>query len=281
MFEVWFLICLGVVWVVAAVIQDFKTHEVANWLSISLIIFALGFRFFYGLFGFNDGTDFSFFYQGLVGLGIFTVLGTLLYYGRVFAGGDAKLLMALGTVLPWYSNLSDNLYLFLWFLILFLISGAIYGMLMGISLGVKNKKLFKKEFRKQFQKYKKKILVFLIFGILFLGISFFAFEFLILGIGFFVFPYLYLLAKSVDEACMVKNISPNKLTEGDWLYKDIKIGNKNIKANWDGLSKEEISLLKKNKKKVLVKYGIPFTPSFLIGFILLVVFWFKGLPWVF
>jgi len=275
MFEVVFLICLGVIWIIAAVAHDFKTYEVPNWLSLSLIVFALGFRFFYGLFG--SEINFSFFYQGLIGLGIFTILGTLFYYSRIFAGGDAKLMMALGAVIPFYSNFQDNFYLFLKFLLLFLISGAIYGLVMAVSIGVRNRKLFRKEFGKQFKKNKKKLLVFMIFGIVFLVSSFFVFEFLVLSIGLFVFPYLYIAAKSIDESCMIKKVPPEKLTEGDLLYKDVKIGNKKIKATWGGLSKEEISLLKKNKKEILIRYGIPYTPAFLIGFILLVVFWFKGL----
>jgi len=46
MYEVIFLIVLALVWVIFATIQDIRTREVANWLSFSLIIFALGFRFF-------------------------------------------------------------------------------------------------------------------------------------------------------------------------------------------------------------------------------------------
>ncbi|MBU2053223.1 MAG: prepilin peptidase [Nanoarchaeota archaeon] len=97
MYGVIFLIVLGFVWIIFASVQDLKNKEVANWLNFSLIIFALGFRFFYSLF-YRGG--FSFFYQGLIGLGIFFVLGNLLYYGRMFAGGDAKLMIAMGAVLP-------------------------------------------------------------------------------------------------------------------------------------------------------------------------------------
>ena len=86
MIEMIFLICLAFVWIVFASVQDLKSREVANWLNFSLIIFALGFRFFYSLFNNN----FNFLYQGLIGLGIFFVLGNLFYYGRMFAGGDAK-----------------------------------------------------------------------------------------------------------------------------------------------------------------------------------------------
>ena len=56
------LICLALVWILFATIQDLRSREVANWLNFSLIIFALGLRFFYGLFsnfnfknGFNKG----------------------------------------------------------------------------------------------------------------------------------------------------------------------------------------------------------------------------------
>jgi len=50
---------------------------------------------------------FGFFYQGLIGLGIFFVLGNALYYGRMFAGGDAKLMIALGAVLPFLKFLKS------------------------------------------------------------------------------------------------------------------------------------------------------------------------------
>ena len=95
MYHVISLILLAVTWLVFASIHDLKKRIVPNWLSFSLIIFALGFRFFYSLFNEN----FSFFLQGLIGLGIFFIIGNLLYYGRMFAGGDAKLMIALGPIL--------------------------------------------------------------------------------------------------------------------------------------------------------------------------------------
>ena len=84
-------------------------------------------------------------------------------------------------------------------------------------------------------------------------------------------PYIYLYTKSVDEACMVRQISTSRLTEGDWLYKNVRAGNKTIKAEWSGLSKEDVRLLKKKHKTVLIRYGIPFSPVFLISFI--IIFW--------
>ncbi len=97
MYEVIFLWALALIYIIFAVIQDIKTKEIANWINFSLIAFSLGFRFFYSLF---NGIDFSFFYNGLIGLGIFFVIGNILYYSKVFAGGDAKLMISLGAILP-------------------------------------------------------------------------------------------------------------------------------------------------------------------------------------
>ena len=279
MFEVIFLICLGLVWIIFAVVQDSRKHEVANWLNFSLIIFALGFRFFWSLFS-RDGNS-NFFFQGLIGLGIFFVLGNLFYYGRIYAGGDAKLMIALGAVLPVYYNIKDNLKLFLVFLFLFLFAGAIYGLVSSFILAIRGGKNFRREFAKQFLKNKKLVYIFSSAGILISAFGFYNGIFLALGIFCFIIPYLYLFAKSVDESCMIKQIDARKLTEGDWLYKNVKIGKKLIRANWDGLSGDEIRMLVRARKKVFIRQGIPYTPVFLIAFLILnYVVLFTEFSWV-
>jgi hypothetical protein len=87
-----------------------------------------------------------------------------------------------------------------------------------------------------------------------------------------VTPLIYFYSKAIENSCMIKLVSPNKLTEGDWLEKDVKIGNKYIKKSVHGLSKRDIEFLKKKKKKVWIKEGIPFSPAFLISFLLMVFF---------
>jgi len=272
-FEIIFLIVLALVWIAFATFQDLKTREIANWLNFSLIIFALGFRFFYSLFS----ESFGFFYQGLIGLGIFFILGNLLYYGRFFAGGDAKLMIALGAILPFSESFSVNLKIFTCFFFIFLFVGAIYGIFMSVYFSLRNFKKFKKEFSFQLRKNKK-----LIYPVLFLGLIFMIFGFLegiffVLGILIFILPYLYIYAKAVDESCMVKKIKTSQLTEGDWLYKNIKIGKKTIKSTWDGLKKREIKQLRKKYKTILIRYGIPFSSVFLISFLILIYLWKTGL----
>ncbi len=266
--EVIFLICLGIIWLIFAGICDLKKREIPNWVSFSLIVFVLGFRFFYSLFNW----DFNFFYQGLIGLGIFFILGNLFYYGRLFAGGDAKLLIALGVVLPLSTNFLANLKIFGWFLFLFLIVGGIYGLVWSFVLSAKNFEKFRKEFLKQFKKNKFYVLLLICFAIVNILLGFYNWIFFYLGFLIFIFSFLFLHAKAVEESCMVKDIPVKELTEGDWLYENVKVGNKIIKSSWEGLSEKDILLLKKFKKKIKVKYGIPFVPVFLIAFLVLIYF---------
>jgi len=274
MFEVIFLFVLALVWILFATIQDLRKREVANWLNFSLIIFALGFRFFYSLF---SDIGFNFLYQGLIGFGIFFILGNLLYYGKMFAGGDAKLMMALGAILPFSMIFNDNLRIFALFFVLFLLVGAAYSILISVYLSFKNFKRFKREFVRQFKNNKKWIMLAIFLALVLVVFGFSDNLFFILGIIIFVLPYFYIYVKSVDEACMIKKVSTSKLTEGDWLYKDLKIGREIIKAKWDGLNKAEIKLIQRKIKFVSIRNGIPFTPVFLISFIALFCLWKLGL----
>ncbi|MDP3987419.1 MAG: hypothetical protein Q8P81_04310, partial [Nanoarchaeota archaeon] len=245
--------------------------EVANWLNFSLIIFAMGFRFFYSLF---EGS-FEFFYQGLIGLGFFFVLGNLLYYGRFFAGGDAKLMIALGAVLPLTKYFHFNLRIFLIFFAIFLLIGGIYSLGVSLFFGIKNFERLRREFKIQLRKNKGMVLGLLVLGLLFLILGIYSSSFLVLGMFLAIFPYVYIYAKAVDEACMVVRVRGSNLSEGDWLYEKIRIGNKTVYPKWEGLSLEEINLIKKKHKSVLVRKGIPFTPVFLISFLILIWLWFS------
>ena len=278
MFEIVFLFSIATIWIIFATIQDLKTREIANWLNFSLIIFALGFRFFYSLFS-SQGS--GFFYQGLIGLGIFFVLGNALYYGKMFAGGDAKLLIALGAVLPIADGFYNNLEGFFLFMFIFLIIGAFYSMVVSASLCIKNYSRFKKEFSRQFKLNKKKIFLGILISITLILLSYINYLFIFLAVLSFILPYLYLYAKAIDETAMIKTMEPGKLREGDWLYQDVKVKGKTIRANWEGLKKEEISLLRKRYRKVKIREGVAFTPVFLISFLIFFYLWSKGLRYPF
>lgn len=273
MIEIFFLVILALTFMIFAVFVDLKYRIVPNWLNFSLIVFALVFRFFYSLFN----SDFDFFLQGFIGLGIFFVLGNALYYSRMFAGGDAKLMIALGIVLPFSDTLFVNLQIFLMFFTLFLFSGAIYGLAWSGFLFSRNFKACKKEITKQFSKNKKLFYLTMLLGIVILFYGFNNRLFFYLGAIVFLLPSLYVFAKAVDEKCLVRKMKTKDLGEGEWLYRDLKIGNKMIKAKWEGVTKEEIKMLRKKFKEILIREGIPFSPVFLISFVLLVWFYFKGI----
>jgi len=268
MLEIILLICLGFVWILFATIQDVRKTEIANWVNFSLIIFALGIRFFFSFF---SGEGFDFFYQGLIGFGIFFVVGNLFFYLKMFAGGDAKLFIALGAILPIFKDFFMNVKVFVLFLFVFLFVGFIYSLTNVIFLGFKESKKLKKEIKKQFVKNKRLTIFLVVFSILFLVGGFFYRPFFVFAIILFILPYLLIYVISVDEVCMVRRVFPKKLLEGDWLYKDVYIKGKKIKARFDGLTKKEIKLLKSQNKKVLIRFGIPFAPVFLITFILLFI----------
>ncbi|PJE81656.1 hypothetical protein COU58_01805 [Candidatus Pacearchaeota archaeon CG10_big_fil_rev_8_21_14_0_10_32_42] len=268
-----FLFILGLMWILFATISDIKTKEIPNWLNFSLIVFAIGFRFFYSLFALED---FSFLYQGILGLGIFFLLGEIFYYGRMFAGGDKKLMLALGAVLPIFPVFNQNLNIFLVFFLLFFLVGAIYGIFGSIFLSVKNFKVFKKGFKILFKENNRLLFVSVFFGIIFLILSFYINSFLYFALLIFIFPYFYFFIKSIDEFCMVREVPISKVTIGDWLYRDVRVGKKVVKATWDGISESDLKILK-GKSKVKIRYGIVFAPVFLVSFVLLGIFLWKDL----
>lgn len=278
MYEIIFLLVLAGIWIIFAVVQDLKKREIADWLNFSLIIFALGFRFFYSLFAENG---FNFFYQGLIGFGIFLVLGNVFYYSRLFAGGDAKLMMALGAILPFSPSFFENLNIFINFIFIFLFVGAVYGLVWSLFLCFRNWKLFKKSFASKFEKNKKLIYLAMFGGLIVMVLGFLNWILFFVGVLIFIFPYFHFYAKAVDDSCMVKKINSKDLTPGDWLYRDIKIGKEIIKATWDGVNKKQISKLKKHKKFVLIRQGIPFSPVFLISFLIIIWIYLGNSFWKF
>ena len=100
--EYYFLFALALIYTIVATIRDLKTTEVPNWLNFSFLTFALAYRAFYAIFTRNT----EFFFFGLIGAMLFFIIANLFYYGKVFAGGDAKLLIGFGAVLP-FESLSD------------------------------------------------------------------------------------------------------------------------------------------------------------------------------
>ena len=84
-----------------------------------------------------------------------------------------------------------------------------------------------------------------------------------------VMMYLFIIIKAVEFSAMIQLIPIKQLTEGDWIAKDIVVKGKRICGPKDlGVSRKQIKkLIKLKVKKVWVKYGMPFVPSFLVAFL--------------
>lgn len=268
----WLLVILALIWIIFAVIQDFKTREIANWVSFSLIVFVIALRLFYSLFT----KDWGYLIHGIFGLLVFLAIANIFYYSRLFAGGDAKLLIALGPILAFTNNFYDNAIIFLVFIFLLLLVGSVYGLTWSLALAFKHRKKFMESFQTYYNHYKHLVYISLLIAFVFLIIAAIIYEtsLALVSVIAFVFSWLFIYARAIEESCMVKSISVNKLRPGDWLVKEVVIGRKKIKPNWEGLSEKEVELIKNNYKgRVKIKEGIPFSLSFLIAFIILTVLW--------
>lgn len=258
--EYYFLIGLGLIWGLFATIQDLRTREVANWLNFSLIAFGLVYRAFYSI----SNSDGLFFLSGLVGFVLFFALAHLFYYGKAFAGGDAKLMMGFGVILP-YSNITGLIYMSVIFIFALFFVGSIWSLIYSFFIVSNNWNKFRKEFKKVFGKSRRLFVILLVFIVLILFI--YDFVYWIMLASFLIFIYfLYSYVKALD-ICMIRKVSSMDLQLGDWLQRDVRVGGKIIKKSVHGLSLRDIKLLQNAKKKVLIKDGIPFTIAFLLALI--------------
>lgn len=267
-----FLFILAGVWLVFALVQDCKSREISNWLNYSLLAFALAYRAFMSI----AINDYVFFLSGILGVAIFFVFANLFYYTKVFAGGDAKLLISLGAVIP-YSGLDNVLSYSVGFLVLLFVLGAAYTLVYSIFIARRHFNSFYKLFNDYLRKYKwiwyaSCIVAFFILLINDLLLN------IVAGI-IFILPPLFFYLKSIEKSCMIVYISSKNAREGDWIERNIKIGNKLVKSTIHGLTKEDLVLLHKVNKKILIRQGIPFAPAFVLAFIVMVYAYLSGWSW--
>jgi hypothetical protein len=77
----------------------------------------------------------------------------------------------------------------------------------------------------------------------------------------------------VENKSFLKELPLSKVTEGDWLAKDVIKNKKLICSKRKAcLDKKQIEKLKKHKiRKIWIKEGIPFVPAILLGLILTII----------
>jgi Flp pilus assembly protein protease CpaA len=232
----------------AATINDIKKREVADWISYALFAALMALIIIYSIIH----LDAYFIIKAACYSVIIYGAGNLLYYAKLIGGGDVKLLTGIAPIFVFFNIFN--------FLIFIMLASGIYGIIYSIVLAAINWKGMKKRLKYNFIPIL--FLAFIIAGFFLRSIILVLISIVLLA------PWLIIFVSAVEKAALIKFYPANKLTEGDWLLKDVKIRGKWIRATADGLMKKDIALIKKARAKVWIKEGIPYIPVLLIAFIL-------------
>lgn len=260
---------------------DLKTREVPDWVNYGLIIVGLGLNALFSAFS----SDWSYMINSIVGFAIMFAIAYLMFYTGQWGGGDSKMLMGLGAMLGFEVSLK-NLFIANLFVNM-LIFGAIYGLIFSFILAVRNWKGFRKELDKiamerRFLRYR--IYMRLAFAAALIAVLGFIMQdrrqvmLLLAPLSIVFIFYLVVIVKAIEKVCMFKYVKPDELTEGDWIAKKVIVEGKIITGPKDlGIEKKNIKRLiqlynQGKVKKILVKEGIPFVPSFFIAFIMTILY---------
>lgn len=253
---------------------DFKKREVPDWVNYAGIVLGIGIRLIYSVSTFN----WNYIIEGIIGFAVFFLFALAMFYLGQWGGGDSKMLMGLGALIGIPIALRPDS-LIISFIVNGLIVGAVYGLVWGVILAVKHRKKFisyvhKLISTKEYKRMKKFAIAsaFVLVIISFFAETYIAILIVSLAVMIVFVFYSWAFLTSVEKSAMIKNIDVDKLTEGDWIVKDVFVDKKRICGPKDlGISKKQIrklvSLKKKGKiRKVLIKEGMPFVPVFLISY---------------
>ncbi len=282
MFET-IILLVAFLFLVVASFTDLKSREVPDWINFCAVASGLGLHALYSVFVW-DAYPFGYSVLGFV---VAYLLACIMFYAGQWGGGDSKLLMGTGALLGldfrYFFGLEKVFPTYFWgFLVDLIIVGAIYGLLWSIWLALNNWTIFVKEAKtilfemSTLHRLSLGTALVIFIAALISRDDFFIFLLLsFMSIFVILFFYLYVFVKAVQDSCLMKWIKPQQLTEGDWIAENVVVSGKTIAGPKDlGVSKQQIkqlaALYNKGKiKKVLLKTGIPFVPSFLLAFLLM------------
>jgi len=261
---------------IIATITDIKKLEIPDWLNYAGIIAGIGMHLILSAQQWSIWPIAS----SIIGLVIAFGLACLMFYTGQWGGGDSKLLMAMGAMIGFQA---DKLGTGTSFLINLIFVGGAWGVVWTFYMAAKNWKDFIKEFKKirQQKPFTTLRILTLLIATFMIIISFILIELQLqmisLALITYALCYLTIIIKATEKSSMHKWITPDQLTEGDWILQPVKADGIIIKPEKLGLKKEQVKkiqqLYKQNKiSKVLVKYGVPFAPAFLIAYILTIIF---------
>jgi len=153
------IIILVLIYLLIATISDIKTQEIPDFLNFSFIAIGI---FIYATKTILTG-EIIYFLTSLITSLSFLTLGLIMYYTRQWGGGDGKILMGLGALIPVYPSILIEIfsprtykYFGIDLLINLLLIGAIYGLLFATYLGIKHRKEYSKKLKELYKAKKNK-----------------------------------------------------------------------------------------------------------------------------
>jgi len=284
-------IILTFVALLISTITDLKKREVPDYISYGLIFIAFAIAVIYSIINW----EYIYLAQSVMGLIVGIIIAYTMFYLGQWGGGDSKLIMGIGAIMGFNIFNLFNINIFgennFWLLIMLaniIFFGAAYGLAWSIVLAIKNRKVFIKSLDSWIHKREilmaRRIIMAAVIIILIILFTIVPQEYRILLLSFtailYITFYVWIFVKIIEETCMIKDIPVGRLTEGDWIYKEVRVGKKYITGPKDlGVSREQITELKrycaKGKiKTVTIKEGIPFIPAFLLAFVATVIIYY-------
>lgn len=243
-------------------IWDLKTTEIPD--EIPTLMAGIGI-FFWFVFALTFGSFYVFFMSMAVGL-VFLVFGWVLYKAGQWGGGDAKLMAAIGCLVPTMPG--AFIFSFSFFSNVFFV-GAAYVIAYSVVIGFMNRDIVVSNFVDDLSmKWKRIFMAPVIITAVFLSMMlyFSMIDFAMLS-GLFVSVFLIMVfwryARVIEKKVFMKEVPASSLREGDVL-RGSKI--------WDGLTAEEAARLRKTRKKYVIKEGVRFGPVFCIALVITIAF---------
>jgi len=243
---------------------DLKTTEIPDNIPHAMIAIAI---IFYAAQSYLAGSYWPLLNSLMVGLGLLA-LGFVMYFTGQWGGGDAKILAAVGFLVPTFQTQSFFLPFAASYLVNVFLVGAAYMIVYAIAVAVINKKIMAEFFRGM--KASKNVFL---FGSVALFAALLAANFFMLkSFGFSlsaaeivsnsIFPLaatvalfvMWKFAKIVEDVGFKKKIKVSQLKVGDVLLES-KV--------WDGVTEKQLKKIKSSGKKyVVIKEGVRFAPAF-------------------
>ncbi len=278
MIENWVFISVALFGAFAGTFTDLKARWSPDWVSYFMVIFGLGGHVMVSIL---QNSFWPILYSSIGFAAMFGV-AALMFYTGVHGGGDAKLLMGFGALLPTAPEFVIEAAPWPFFMTnLFNIMAvtAIFGLLAAFYLAVRYHKKVGEDFRREISKNKFTI-YYVSFAMIFIPIiAVYTNYNIILWVGILAYLCLILIfaLRAVENTCMFKYTEPSKLVEGDWVAEPINIDGYSFKPKKTGIGKQDIEMLRKLEEqgrlqKVKIKEGFPIIPAYLLALVVSITY---------